>query len=178
MNEYNKTEIRRLLDLYYEGQSSACGETTLRDYFSRPDTDPEFDDDKSFFNALAGNDDSIEVPSHLEQRLSHAVDSWQEAEQQATAARHRFRIFSLRPAISIAASVAILFAIGSMFLNNPWKTGEPADTFTDPMEAYAETQRVLTLFANTLDKSMDGIDTAERSREKALALAMEQLKKI
>lgn len=178
MNEYNKTDIRRLLDLYYEGKSSASDEAALRDYFGQPDSDPEFDDDKLFFNALAGNDDSIEVPADLEQRLSNAVDSWQESERKAVAARSRFKLISLRPAIGIAASIAVLFAIGAMLLGTPSQTREPADTFTDPMEAYAETQRVLTLFANTIDKSMQGMETAERSQDKALRLAFEQLNKI
>ena len=178
MNEYNKTDIRRILDLYYEGKTSASEEAALRDYFGRPDTDPEFDDDKMFFNALAGDDNSTEVPADLEERLSHAIDSWQESEQKAKTTRRRFKFISLRPAIGIAASIAVLFAIGAMLLDNRTQTGEPADTFTDPMEAYAETQRVLTLFANTIDKSMQGIETADRSQDKALRLAFEQLNKI
>ena len=176
MNEYNKTDIRRLLDLYYEGKSSASDEAALRDYFARPDTDPELDDDKMFFNALAGDDNSTKVPADFEERLSHAIDSWQESERKAVAARSRFKFISFRPAIGIAASIAVLFAIGAMLLNN--QNREPADTFTDPMEAYAETQRVLTLFANTIDKSMQGMETADRSQDKALRLAFEQLNKI
>lgn len=176
MNEYNKTDIRRLIDLYYEGKTSANDEAALRDYFARHDTDPEFDDDKLFFEAMTSDENLIEVPADLEQRLNSAIDSWEKSEQKAVAARHRFKIISFRRAIGIAASIAVLFALGAMLLGN--RTHEPVDTFTDPMEAYAETQRVLTLFANTIDKSMQGLETVERSQDKAMRLAMEQLSKI
>lgn len=178
MNEYNKTDIRRLLDLYYEGKTSSSDESALRDYFARPDTDPEFDDDKLFFGAITGDDSSIEVPAELEQRLNSAIDSWEESEQKAVAARRRFKFISFRRTIGIAASITVLFAIGAMLLGHQWQNREPADTFTDPMEAYAETQRVLTLFANTIDKSMQGMETAERSQDKAMRLAFEQHSKI
>ncbi len=179
MNEYNTSDIKRLLDLYYEGKTSPGEETLLREYFANPDTPHEFDDDKLFFEAMsADDDDSIEVPQDLEQRLSTAITSWEKAEQKATARRHRFKLISFGRTIGIAASIALLFAIGAMHLGNQNQTHEPADTFTDPMEAYAETQRVLNLFAKTIDKSMKSIETAERSQDKAIRLACEQLDKI
>ncbi len=179
MNENNKTDIKRLLNLYYEGKTSVNDEIIIRNYLSRPDCDPEFDDDKMFFEALAGNNDTIEVPTELQHRLSQAIDQWEEAERNATAVhRRRFRLISLRPSIGIAASIALLFALGTMRFGNQSITREPVDTFTDPMEAYAETQRVLTLFANTIDKSTQGMETAERCQDKAIRIALEQLNKI
>ncbi|MDE6225063.1 MAG: hypothetical protein K2M25_02875, partial [Muribaculaceae bacterium] len=76
MNENNKNDIRHILDLYYEGKSSADDEALLRDYFAGGEVDDEFADDKLFFDALADANDSIEVPSDLEHRLNAAVDSW------------------------------------------------------------------------------------------------------
>ncbi len=176
MNEYDKNDIRRLLELYYGGEASENDECRLREYFAQPDTDSEFDDDKMFFEALAGVGDSIEVPAELAERLSDAVDLWQDSER--TRRRFRFRRFSFRPAIGIAASVAVVFVIGLSFLDHPVTGREPVDTFSDPMEAYAETQRVLTIFSRTIDKSVRGIETAERSSDKALSLAIDQLDKI
>lgn len=171
MNEYNKSEIRRLLDLYYEGCASESQERRLRDYFSGEVTDEEFADDRLFFNALAAADDKIEVPEGLEQRLSQAIDSWQEAGR-------RFRLLTFRRSFSIAASVALLVGVGVMLFNTSARTSTPVDTYTNPMEAYAETQRVLTIFSNTIDKSMQSLEQADRSQDKALRLAFEQLSKI
>lgn len=186
MNDYNKSEIRRLLDLYYEGRASESQERRLRDYFSGEVTDEEFADDRLFFNALAAADDKVEVPAGLEHRLSQAIDSWQEAGQTAEqkacetppTAPRRFRLLTFRRSFSIAASVALLVGVGVMLFNTSARTSTPVDTYTDPMEAYAETQRVLTIFSNTIDKSMQSLEQADRSQDKALRLAFEQLSKI
>ncbi|MDE5572741.1 MAG: hypothetical protein K2H32_02535 [Muribaculaceae bacterium] len=178
MNEYNKNDIKHILDRYYEGKSSAADDAILRSYFAEDEVDEEFADDKLFFEALADTNDLIEVPSGLEQRLSDAVDSWNDSENRIADSRRRFRLVKFIPTFGIAASIAILFAIGSFVINNNGQNREPADTFTDPMEAYAETQRVLALFAGTMEKGNEGLEIANQGREKALAMAMEQLNKI
>ena len=163
MNENNKNDIRHILDLYYEGKSSADDEALLREYFAGDEVDDEFA--------------SIEVPSDLEQRLNAAVDSWADSEKQKVESKRQFRLVKFIPTIGIAASIAILFVIGSLVMNIG-QTREPADTFTNPEDAYAETQRVLALFAGTLDKGTEGLEIADQGREKALAMVMEQLNKI
>ncbi|MDE6377559.1 MAG: hypothetical protein K2K72_02315 [Duncaniella sp.] len=178
MNDYNKSEIRRLLDLYYEGRTSASEEAVLRRYFSGDDIDSDFEDDRLFFEALAGSGETVEVPADLQGRLSAAIDSWQEAEHKSSATRLRLRLISMRRSFSIAASVALLLAVGVWLFNAGNRAASPVDTYSDPMEAYAETQRVLSIFSNTIDKSMQGLEQAENRQDKALRLALEQLDKI
>lgn len=177
MNENNKNDIRHILNLYYEGKSSAADEALIREYFAGDEVDAEFADDKLFFDALADTSDSIEVPSDLEHRLNETVDSWADSEKQKEDSKRRFRLVKFIPTIGIAASIAILFVIGSLVLNIG-QTREPVDTFTNPEDAYVETQRVLALFAGTLDKGTEGLEIADQGREKALAMVMEQLNKI
>lgn len=178
MNDYNKSEIRRLLNLYYEGNTTQGKEAVLRDYFSGGDIDSDFENDRLFLEALWGNDSSVEVPSGLEQRLSDSIDSWQESEHKVHETRRRLRIIAMRRTFSIAASIAVLLGVGVLLFNTIGRNASPVDTYDDPMEAYAETQRVLTIFSNTIDKSMQELERAERSQEKAIRLAFEQLDKI
>ena len=174
MKEIDSTLIKQLLDRFYSGSATADEEARLRQYFSGDNTDPQFDDDKIFIISLSKGPD-VEVPSDLEQRLSQAIDSWQLAEVSHPRPLRRKRSL-LRPVIGIAASIALLVGLGLKFYN-PSPT-VPADTFSDPAEAYAETRRVLTLFANTVDKSMTGLQTAQQSSEKAMSLAFGRLNKI
>ncbi|MDE7154668.1 MAG: hypothetical protein K2N79_00065, partial [Muribaculaceae bacterium] len=92
MNEYNKNDIKHILDRYYEGKSSAADDAILRSYFAEDEVDEEFADDKLFFEALADTNDLIEVPSGLEQRLSDAGDAWNDSENRIADSRRRFRL--------------------------------------------------------------------------------------
>lgn len=172
MNDNRKLHIKRLLELYYEGKSSATDEAELRDYFNSPDADPEFETDRAIFAAISGND-NVEVPKDLETRLSDAIDSWERAGRIAPPKQTWFRIKPLRVISGIAATVAVFLALGALLF--PKTPTQPVDTFTDPMDAYAETMRVLDLFANTLDKSLQGLQVAERTQERALDITLKQL---
>lgn len=172
MNKNRKQHIKQLLELYYAGNSSATDEAELRDYFNSTEADSEFENDRVIFAAMTCGD-TIEVPRDLEDRLCGAIDSWERAEQSERQEKRKFRIKPFHLLSGIAAAVAIIMAISPLLFRS--STPQPSDTFTDPMEAYAETQRVLNLFANTLDKSIQGIQIAERNQERAMDMALNQL---
>ena len=179
MNTYSKPEIRQLLARYYEGNTTESEEGALREYFAGGNVDPDFEDDRLLFKAMAGySDKAVEVPAHLERLLSDSIDSWQRSERQPAPSHRVLGFIPWHHAGAIAASVAVLIGVGVMLFNSRGISTIPADTFTDPQEAYAETQRVLSIFSNTIDKSMQGLETMERSQDKALRLALEQLDKI
>ena len=172
MNENRKRHIRQLLELYYAGNSSATDEAELCDYFNSPEADPEFENDRAIIAAMTCGD-NIEVPSDLEGRLCVAIGSWEHAELSSQRQKGKFRIKPFRLLSGIAAAVLLFVSISPLLFRS--RNSQPTDTFTDPKEAYAETQRVINLFANTLDKSLQGIQIAGRNQERALDIAINQL---
>ena len=179
MNTYNNAEIRRLLDRYYEGDTTESEETLLRDYFAQSEVDPDLEDDRLLFEAMTGDVcKAPEVPAGLERLLSDSIDSWQRSECRQAQSRRVLRFIPWRQPVSIAASVAVLLGLGIMFIHFRGDNSVPPDTFTDPQEAYAETQRVFLIFSNTIDKSMQQLEKMERSQDKALRYTLEQLDKI
>lgn len=175
MNENSKRHIRQLLERYYNGDSSAAEEIELREFFKRTEADGEFTADRAIFEAMIDTE-SVEVPEGFDAKLSKSIDSWEQAETRREVVKKKFSIKLFRLICSIAATVAVIIAVTPLLFKK--NTPQPVDTFTDPMEAYTETQRVLTFFAQTLDKSRQGIETAERSQEKALNIALDQLNKL
>lgn len=172
MNENRKNHIKQLLELYYDGNSSVTDENELHEYFNSSEADHEFEADRIIFEALK-TDGYVDVPDELHKKLSDSIDSWEKAEKKERSQRSTFSIKPFRTVLNLAASIALLLGIGSLLFLK--KAPQPVDTFTDPMEAYAETQRVLSFFANTLDKSLQGMEAAGRNQEKAVNLAIEQL---
>lgn len=174
MNENSTIHIKQLLDRYYSGQASETEENTLKEYFARPDSAPEFDDDKAIFAALVVCSDEVEVPSGLEARLSEAIDAWALRD----APKRSARFLSWKPAVSIAASIAIVALIGvSQFVHRTPST-MPSDSVTDPEVAYAETQRALTMLVTTLDKGVEGVETAAQLNDNTINNVITQLNNI
>ncbi len=169
MNNDNN-ELRTLLDRFYGGEATEAEERQMRELLETT-TGEEFEADKRI---IAGLEQSVPVPDGLEDRLSRAIDGWEAAEKMAERKR---RMMPKAPmwwrVAGIAASVAIMVGVGmTMNRGQHGGTGEPADTFSDPQEACAATEKALTIFAKALNKSMDGVEFAEQVSDKAMSAAM------
>lgn len=174
MNENSSIYIKQLLDRYYSGRASETEEKTLKEYFARPDSAPEFDDDKAIFSALAGCSDEEEVPKGLESRLSEAIDAWTLMD----APKRSPRFLSWKSAVSIAASIAIVALIGASQFVHRTPSAMPADSVTDPEIAYVETQRALTMLVTTLNKGVEGVETAAQLNDNTINNVITQLNNI
>ncbi len=147
--------IRQLLDRYYDGQTSEREEQELKDYFLQDDVPPQWATDQRLFRQLYGAD--MPVIDGLEQRLSRQIDSWNRVEK--TANRHA-RTIGLRWMAGIAASLLLLFAIG-LLVDRQQKQAQYAvqqDTFDDPRDAYAETQKALMMFSKSINKGLNKVE--------------------
>lgn len=153
MNRYDITDIRQMLERYYRGATTEAEESMLRAYFAGDDVDSGLEADRDIFLSLSDTE-SIGVPEDLADRLSGEIDKWDAREKRKI--RFTFR------SISIAASLAVLMAVGAWYMQEPKTTGQQLS----PEEAYAQTEKALTIFAKALDKSMDGIETVDRTSEK------------
>lgn len=153
MNKFDINDIRKLLEQYYRGATTEAEEGVLKEYFAGDDVDAELKADRDIFRSLSDTDD-IDVPDDLADRLSVEIDNCDRREKRS------FR-FTVR-AVSIAASLALLVALGAWFMQQPKTTGQQLS----PEEAYAQTEKALTIFAKALDKSIDGLESVDQTTEK------------
>ena len=148
-------KIRQLLDRYYDGQSSEREEQVLKDYFLQDDVPPQWATDQRLFRQLYGAD--MPAIDGLEQRLSRQIDGWNRVEKTAN---RRTRTIGLRWIAGIAASLLLLFAIG-LLIDRQQKQAQYAvqqDTFDDPRDAYAETQKALMKFSESINKGLNKVE--------------------
>lgn len=112
--KYNIDEIKRLLNTYYDGNTSIEQEKLLCDFFATTtDIPAELESEQQMFMALqSATKTDIDIPADLEQSLIAHIDN---LERQETQNRRKWiKPFSI---ISVAASIIILIAIGLKFVN-------------------------------------------------------------
>jgi len=95
--------------------------------------------------------------SAIEERLSSQIDDWASHEQKS---RQKRRRVWLRHAIAAAACLLLLFSVTVWFTNGQQKdshvtTATEKDTFDNPEDAAAETERALTLFSEAINKAIN-----------------------
>lgn len=153
-------EIKVLTEKYFEGMTSVEEERLLLDYFSGDNVDASLMDDCKFFMALNSMrvmpEGDEETESRLRDRLSRQIDGWNMVEK--TSIRVARRI-DLRWFGGLAASLLLVLSLGLYF--NSRQEESPItmqDTFSDPRDAAAETQRALMKFSVDLNKGLDKIN--------------------
>lgn len=147
--------IRQLLDRYYDGQTNEREEQVLKDYFLQDDVPPQWVTDQRLFRQLYGA--NMPTIDGLEQRLSRQIDGWNRVEKTAN---RRSRTVGLRWMAGIAASLLLLFTIG-LLVDRQQKQAQYAvqqDTFDDPRDAYAETQKALMMFSKSINKGLNKVE--------------------
>lgn len=144
--------IEKLLEKYFEAETSIAEEKELKDYFA-----------------------SLNVAPHLEQYkpiFGYAVQAKQE---QFTATiplipNRRDKKRNIAVWLSVAASVVVLLSVG-LFTFNHYNQPISGDlgTYDDPEVAYRETQKALALISKSVNKgieSMEYINEYEQSKNK------------
>ena len=165
----NSKDIRNLLERFYSGETTEAEERELRELLEQT-TVEEFETDRLI---LRGLEQSVKVPDDLEERLSSAIDDWDAAERVAERRRWLLRPVMWRRVAGIAASVALLVGLGVTVSHGTHvNQAEMADASGNHVEAYAATEKALTIFATALNKGIDGVEFAEQVSDKAMSTAM------
>ncbi len=142
-------KLKELIDKYYRGESSPGEEKTLIDYLAGDEIIPGYEVEKELFSGYRMLSEALPGPSDdLEQKILRSVDKYDQPE-----ASH-FRWRYLIP-LSIAASILIITGLYFFFNSRT----DPADTFTDPALAYAETIKVLNEVSVKLNKGTEALQT-------------------
>jgi hypothetical protein len=151
------TEIRRLLEKYYNGQSSEEEELKLRSYFEAENIPAGYEAEKAMFRFFSENA-SVPLPSEeFENNIISAVDA---AAKKIFIPVYKSRIFVYS---GIAACLLLLFGSYFFFITN----GQSKDTFSDPEIAYAETVRVLYRVSSTFNHGTRQLDRVRKLEDAA-----------
>ena len=189
------TEINNLLEDFYEGKTTLEQEKELLDFFNSDQIPEELKDEQSIFLSCFQSED-ISVPEGLKDKLELLIDIQalnESSSNNIIQDKPVMRVLSPETAppksgtsiiqstwfryASIAASIILIFTI-SFYSYKSTMTGELADTYTNPTDAYLETQRALTLVAQNLNTGFVQLEEAQENIGKANNILNQQFKKL
>ena len=140
--------IEKLLEKYFEAETTIAEEKELKDYFA-----------------------SSDVAQHLEQykpMFGYATQAKQEQFTAAIPLKAKKRNYILW--LSVAASVVVLLGVGFFTFNHyNQPVSEDLGTYDDPEVAFRETQKALALISKSVNKgieSMEYLNEYEQSKNK------------
>jgi len=126
-------ELKRLIEKYYNGESTEEEESSLRDYFRKNNIPEGYEAEKVIFGYFDESTDVPEPSIDFEARILAGIDASESKRRSRTMKKY------LLPIVSAAAGLLILGGSYFYFIVR----AEPRDTFTDPEIAYAETIKIL-----------------------------------
>lgn len=152
-------ELKKLVERFYEGQTTEQEEQLLQHYFLDGDVSPEWAVEQQLFKQLYQAD--VSVPEYLERHLSQQIDSWNKIEKLS---ERKARTFTLRWIVGVAAGLLLLFSVG-LLVHSQQKEDEIAaqrEIVNNPQDAYAETEKALLKFSNTINKGLKQFENETR----------------
>ena len=144
----NEEVLKRLVEKYYNGESTEEEERSLRDFFAKNDIPEGYEAEKIIFSYYS---DSALVPEPsigFEARILAGID----ASEKNRGIRQMKKY--LLPVFSVAAGLLRLVGSYIFFISRPGAT----DTFTDPKIAYAETIKILRDVSSQLNRGAQALE--------------------
>jgi len=173
-----REELNKLLEKYYDGNTSEAEELSLRNFFCGDDIPAGYEAEKEIFRYYSGFEKIPETSPGFEKKILEAVDM--NIGRSQILRKRRF-VLSL---VSSAASVLILTGTYLFFLHR----AGPRDTFSDPQLAYAETMKILynvssrinhgTLPLNSLGRMHDFSSKSFEAFDRSAILIEEKMKNL
>jgi hypothetical protein len=145
-------ELIRLIEKYYNCESTEAEESALRDHFNGNMTFKGYEAEKGIFVYYKSANKEPEPSVGFEDRIMAAVDSYDQKEES-----NKIRKFVF-PYIGVAAGLLIL--VGSYFFFTQRNNAE--DTFTDPEIAYAETCKILRDISSQLNQGTHNLEPVSK----------------
>lgn len=150
-------ELKRLIERYYNGESTEDEERDLRDHFLQNDIPEGYEPEKDIFGYYKASGEIPEPSRGFEDRIIAGIDAYDNK-----TGTHKIRKYLL-PLSGIAAGLLIL--IGSYFFFI--QRSEPRNTFKDPRIAYAETMKVLLSVSSQLNHGTQALEPVGKINEMA-----------
>lgn len=150
-----KEELKRLLDKYFNGESTEDEERILRIFFNGNNVPEGYEAEKAIFRHYLASMPVPEPSDEFESRIIAAID-----ESESKGRSVNFKRVLLQ---SLSAAAGILILMGSYFFFV--HKNEPKDTFTDPKLAYAETMKILMNVSARLNQGISALEPVGRINE-------------
>ena len=145
--DYNN--IRKLLDKYWEGESSVQEEIQLREFFNGTEVPEDLKSYQPLFQFF-----KMEQDKRLDEDFDKRLIQQLESSEKPSAKIRRLPFYLLR----IAAAGLLLFSVYFVSQQPPFKTDKAIVTNYDemtPEEVYAQTKQALLLVSAKLNKGTD-----------------------
>lgn len=126
-------ELKRLIERYYNGDSTWEEEQKLRDFFRKNEVPRGYEAEKVIFGFYSETESVPEPSIDFEARILAGIDASEK--QWGTSNLKKYLV----PLLSAAAGLLILAGSYFFFINRT----ESHETFSDPAIAYAETIKIL-----------------------------------
>lgn len=164
-------EVEKLVTAFYEGNTSVEEEKKLLHYFRTTNVPEHLLIEKDFFLKLATP--NPEVPENLKEKLIGQINTWSQEE------KNKIRIKSVRKTnrhwiSGIAAGILLILSIWA-YVDHEQNSSLQADTYTNPEDAYKETQKALLLISQNLNKGVTRLETVNNNMEKIDNILNKQL---
>jgi hypothetical protein len=151
----SEEELKRLIEKYYNGESTEEEEIALRVFFRKGNVPEGFDAEKEIFSYYAESQDVPEPSIDFEARILTGIDASERERESQNIRRY------LIPILSAAAGILILTGSYFFFM----KRAESVDTFADPAIAYAETIKILRDVSSQLNHSAQVLEPVGKMSE-------------
>jgi hypothetical protein len=151
----NAEELNRLIEKYYNGESTEEEEKTLREYFKENNIPEGYEAEKEIFGYYRAAREVPEPSFDFEARILAGIDA-----SGRKRGSQKIRKYVL-PLLSAAAGLLILAGSYFFFVHR----NEPVDTFTDTEIAYAETMKILMDVSSHLNQGAQALEPVSRINE-------------
>jgi hypothetical protein len=151
----NEEELKRLIEKYYNGQSTEEEESALRNYFRKENIPEGYEAEKLIFSHYTESMDLPEPSLDFEARILAGI----EASDKKSGSRKMKKY--LLPVLSAAAGLLIMAGSYFFFTHRAVQN----DTFTDPELAYAETIKILRDVSSQLNHGAEVLEPVGKINE-------------
>jgi hypothetical protein len=164
----NINEIKKLIDAFYNGETNREEEQTLRGYFNGENVAENLREEQTLFRQMFQNDE-VEIPPALEQKLSETID--QLSRKELVNDKPIIKKLWIQ-AISVAASLAILVSIG-LFSNKEKANNHEtlvAQISEEDKQKVREAEEALLLLSIQFNKGIEQITLVSASLDKTKSI--------
>lgn len=156
-------EAKQMLHRFYDAETTAQEESQLKQFFEGTDVPPELEPHRTLFAQLYAP--PATPPQGMALRMAQEIERWNLLEKHT---QRQARTTSMRWIAGVAASMLVLFTLGT-YLNNRPTTANPyatnlKETYDNPRDAAGETERALTKFSMSINKGLSKISNNESTQ--------------
>ena len=151
--------IEKLLQKYFEGETSLQEEDQLKSFFLKDDVPPHLMSLKQLFITYTREKEINVLDEQFDEDLMSRIESDKVI---SIRRKQKSRIYMIS---SIAASIILIIAF-SLYFNTATKSIE--DSFNDPQIAYNEAKKVMLFISEKLNKGVQPVSEATSKVEKGV----------